>query len=125
MKKLILALFILCILTACSGNADGAAKATEAYLAAMGAKDSAKLSSLSCADWEQQAQMELDSFSAVDIKVEGVACKQTGTDGDTTLVQCQGKLVATYNNEDQEFDLSTRTYTVVQQGGEWLVCGAK
>ena len=38
---------------------------------------------------------------------------------------CKGKIVATYNNEDQELDLSVRTYQVVQEGGEWLVCGVR
>lgn len=126
MKRIVLAAFILLLLTACSGGgADAPAKAVEAYLAAMGAKDAATLSSLSCAEWEPVAQMELDSFSAVEITIEGVACQQVGTEGESTLVQCQGKLLATYNDENQEFDLSTRTYKVVQQGGEWLVCGTK
>ena len=35
----------------------------------------------------------------------------------------QGKIIATYNNEDQVLDISVRTYQVVQQGGESLVCG--
>jgi hypothetical protein len=33
--------------------------------------------------------------------------------------------MATYNGEDQALDLSVRTYQVVQQGGEYLVCGYK
>ena len=38
---------------------------------------------------------------------------------------CNGNIVATYNNEDQQLDLSVRTYQVVQEGGEWLVCGTR
>jgi hypothetical protein len=58
-------------------------------------------------------------------RLEGLACEQTGTDGDTALVLCNGNIVATYNNEDQQLDLSVRTYQVVQEGGEWLVCGTR
>jgi len=75
--------------------------------------------------WEDDALLELDSFQAVTTKLDGLACQQTGTDGDTSLVLCKGKIVATYNNEDQDLDLSVRTYQVVQQDGDWLVCGTR
>lgn len=113
-------------LTACSaGNQDAPAKAVEDYLNALVAKDADRLSTLSCGEWEDDALLELDSFQAVTARLEGVACEQTGTDGDTALVLCKGNIVATYNNEDQELDLSVRTYQVVQEGGEWLVCGVR
>ncbi len=113
-------------LTACaSGNDNAPAKAVEDYLNALVAKDANRLSTLSCGDWEDDALLELDSFQAVTARLEGPACEQTGTDGDTALVLCKGKIVATYNNEDQELDLSVRTYQVVQEGGEWLVCGVR
>jgi len=67
--------------------------------------------------------MELDSIQVVETRLEGLACTQTGTDGDIALVACQGKIIATFENEDQELDLSLRTYQVVQQGGEYLVWG--
>jgi hypothetical protein len=40
-------------------------------------------------------------------------------------VLCNGKIIATYDTEDQELDLSVRTYQVVEEGGEWLVCGVR
>ena len=127
MRKIFL-LLILVILTnllsACaSKNNDAPAKAVEDYLNALVAKDSDRLTTLSCSDWEDDALLELDSFQAVTTKLDGLACTQTGTDGDTALVLCKGKIIATYNNENQELDLSTRTYQVVQQDGDWLVCG--
>jgi hypothetical protein len=57
--------------------------------------------------------------------LENLTCTTTGTEGATTQVSCQGKIVATYNNEDQQLDLSVRVYQVVQQGDEYLVCGYK
>lgn len=123
---LILAIVSTLFLSACAPKSSNApAKAVEDYLNALVAKDSNRLTTLSCKDWEDGALLELDSFQAVITKLDGMACTQTGTDGDTALVLCKGKIIATYNNENQELDLSTRTYQVVQQGGDWLVCGTR
>lgn len=122
--KLTLIVSVLALLLAACGTAtDPSAAAVESYLNALVNKDSSTLSSLSCADWEPSALLELDSLQAVETRLEGLTCAVEGTDGDTTLVVCQGKILATYNNEDQELDLSVRTYQVVEQGGEFLVCG--
>jgi len=99
------------------------AATVQAYIQALIGKDKNHLSALSCADWEPTALQEMDSFQAVKTRLEGLSCKVSGTDGATTLVKCQGKIVATYNGEDQPLDLSVRTYQVVQQGGEFVVCG--
>ena len=100
-----------------------AAKVVEDYLQGIVSKDVNKVSTLSCKDWEAQAIQLLDSFQAVDAKLDGVACTQSGTDGGNALVKCTGKIVITYNNENQELDLSARTFQVAQSGGDWLVCG--
>lgn len=130
MRKFFLILIVVIVanlfLSACASKSDDApAKAVEDYLNALIAKDSDRLTTLSCSDWEDDALLELDSFQAVTTKLDGLACTQTGTDGDTALVLCKGKIIATYNNEDQELDLSVRTYQVVQEGGDWLVCGTR
>lgn len=130
MRKFTLILFILLMVTrllaACAAtNDDAPARAVEDYLNALVAKDADRLSTLSCGEWEDDALLELDSFQAVTARLEGLACEQIGTDGATALVLCNGKIVATYNDEDQELDLSVRTYQVVQEGGEWLVCGTR
>lgn len=119
-------LMVTLLLAACAANDAGApARAVEDYLNALVAKDADRLSTLSCAEWEDDALLELDSLQAVTARLEGVACEQTGTDGETALVLCAGSIIATYDNEDQELDLSTRTYQVVQEGGAWLVCGVR
>ena len=113
-------------LTACaSNNGNPPVKAVEDYLNALVAKDADRLSTLSCGEWEDDALLELDSFQAVNTRLEDVACQQTGNDGSTALVLCNGKIIATYDTEDQELDLSVRTYQVVEEGGEWLVCGVR
>ena len=128
MKKINLVVIVLCILAltlaSCGSKSSNSAAQTVAdYITALVNKDSATLSSLSCADWETSAQLELDSLQAVETRLEGLSCAVEGTDGATSQVNCQGKIIATYNNEDQEIDLSVRTYQVVQQGGDYLVCG--
>jgi len=129
-RKFFLILIVVIVanlfLSACASRSnDAPAKAVEDYLNALVAKDSDRLTTLSCGDWEDDALLELDSFQAVTTKLDGLACTQTGSDGDTALVLCKGKIIATYNNEDQELDLSVRTYQVVQEGGDWLVCGTR
>ncbi len=130
MRKFALMVILLCVsalvLSACGSKVgDPAAKAVVDYLNALTAKDSTKLSALSCKDWESDALMELDSLQAVKTRLEGLTCQSSGTNGSTTQVNCQGKLVATYNGEDQTLDIASRTYQVEQQGGEYLVCGYK
>lgn len=123
---ILVCLGILAVLLSACGSAassDPAARAVETYLEMLVAKDSSRLASLSCAVWESTAIMELDSLQAVETRLEGLACRTTGADGGTTLVSCDGKIVATYDTEDQELDLSVRTYHVVKEGGEYLVCG--
>lgn len=129
MRKLLLILSIMIfanvLLTACASNTDAPAKAVEDYLIALVAKDEDRLSTLVCGAWEEDALIELDSFQAVTARLEDAACTQTGTDGDTVLVHCTGKIIASYDNEDQELDLSVRTYQVTQEAGDWLVCGTR
>ncbi len=127
-KKLYLTLFILLctlILSACGPAKDPAAGAAESYINALVNKDINRMSALSCAAWELDARMEFDSFQSIATRLDGLSCAAVSTDQDTTLVKCQGKIIATYENEDQEFDLSVRAYQIVNQGGNFLVCGYK
>ena len=115
------------LLSACSSsaNSNGAKDAVEGYVNALASNNEASLSALSCADWESSALTELDSLQAVTAKLDGFSCQQSGTDGSTALVNCKGKMILSYNGENQELDLSTRTYKVVEQNGNWLVCGVQ
>lgn len=123
---LLVGVFTILALAACKSNAESApVRTVEDYLTALVEKDANRLTTLSCGDWEDDALLAMDSFQAVATRLEGLACEQTGTDGDTALVLCKGNIVATYNNEDQQMDLSVRTYQVVQEDGEWLVCGTR
>ena len=114
---------LLVLLSACGGGTDQAAAAVEEYLTALVGKDSDTISSLSCADWELQALLELDSFQAVETRLDGMACTSVKEEDGTSSVNCTGNILATYSGEESKFDLSGRTYVVIEQGGEYLVCG--
>lgn len=131
MRKLFLTLFMVLIATlllaacASASNSEAPAKAVEDYWNVIAAKDAKRLPTLVCGDWEDDALTVLDSLQAVSARLEDVSCTQTGTDGDTALVNCTGKMVLTYDTEDQEIDLAVFTYEVTQEGGDWLVCGTR
>ncbi len=119
----VLILIIIFLLSGCKSEQNGATKAVEAYIQALSNKDSIKISSLSCADWEQNAILEVDSLTGVGSKVANLKCDQTGQTGSDTYVSCTGTLDLDYNGEGQQIDLSTRTYIARQEDGEWRVCG--
>lgn len=110
----------------CSGQkSSGAAKAIESYLTAIVARNVDQATALACKEYADAAMTDVDSFAAVTPRLEGLACQESGKDSSAALVTCKGKIIATYNNEDQEISLEGRTYKVVEQGGEWLMCGYK
>jgi len=122
---ILLSIIMIFVLGACEQGGGPAAQTVEAYLKSLVAQDGATISNLSCSEWESQALMEMDSFQAVKPTLVGMACSQTGEDGNAALVDCEGKIVTTYDTEVREFDLSIRTYKVQKEGGEWRVCGYK
>ena len=125
-RIMVLGCALTLFVAACNGASSSTSSpesAVESYLKALVGKDSTSLSTLSCADWEPGALMELDSLQAVDVRLDGLSCAKAGSDGEFTLVNCQGKIIATYNGEDQNIELSTRNYQVLEQNGEYLVCG--
>jgi len=127
MHKLTLLVIIpvLLLLSACQPQKEPAASVVENYLTAIVNKDGDRISILSCADWVDSAMLDLDAFQGVQARLDGMQCSVTGTEGDLTLVKCQGAIIATYNNEDQTFNLNARTYQLKQFNGDWLVCGAQ
>ena len=56
-------------------------------------------------------------------RLEGLNCQAQETGEAAASVTCQGQIIATYGAEDQQFDLSKRTYQVQKEGSDWLVCG--
>ena len=119
-----LAVFLLLagLLAACGPTKHPAVTTVEAYLQALVDKDETRLVSLACPDYEETALLELDSFSLVKTRLDSLECQAKAQD-DSATVTCQGKILATYGTEDQQFDLSGRVFQVKNEGGDWLVCG--
>jgi hypothetical protein len=114
------------VLSACKPTpADDPASAIENYWKALVAKDSARLSGLSCAAFELEALTTLDSFKSVEVKVENLACNAADKNDTSATVKCSGKITASYGAENLVIDLSARTYSAVEESGDWRMCGEK
>ena len=100
-----------------------AAQAAEAYLKALAGKDENAFSQWICPNWEMDAFLEFDAYSGMETQLDHVACSQTGTQDGAALVSCQGKILLSYGAEQQQVDLSQRTYRLVSQSSNWQVCG--
>jgi hypothetical protein len=118
--RFVILLIFLVSLAGCS-QSGGPVAAIESYLRARVESDSNKLRVLSCAEWEAQAMIQADSFKSMDAKIDTMTCSESGTDGDATLVACEGKIITTYNGESREWPLGK--YRAVQEDGEWKMCG--
>lgn len=115
--------FLTAGLASCAPARTASSRAVEGLLQALVERDEARFTTLTCPVYEAQALVEYDSFGLVRSELNGVACAVTGGEGNTSLVRCTGSIDATYGNEVRRFDLTARTYQVVQSGGDWLVCG--
>jgi hypothetical protein len=122
-KILVWTLALSILLSSCSNLDDSASQAIEAYIQALVDQDRQRISTISCAAWEANALTELDSFTAITVALQDLACENTGIDGETSLIECSGKIVANYGNEVLEIDLSERIYQAVKEAGEWRMCG--
>ncbi|MEA3327009.1 MAG: hypothetical protein U9R53_06835 [Chloroflexota bacterium] len=114
---------LILILTACAVSSDTPAQTVELYYQALVEKDQERLVNLSCSEWEATALLTLDSFSNVDASLVDVACETTEDEGTAAKVTCEGAISATYDGEAREFPLSGQYYRVIQEGGEWRMCG--
>jgi hypothetical protein len=123
-RILLFLMVLLLIISSCSSeSANNAPGAVEAYLGALVTKDENQMINQSCADWESQAKLELNSFAAVEASLENLNCEISGQAGDYILVDCRGIIIANYGAEVLEIDLQERTFQVLQEGDEWRMCG--
>ncbi len=128
-KTLAVLTTLVLILAACGGPTGTPAPAApvasnasvqmiEKYLQAKITGDEKTLRTLLCSFMEKNLEMEATTFlGTTGVKLDGMACAANGAD----KVTCQGKIIADYGQEKNEFPLGT--YTVVQEDGEWKYCG--
>ncbi|MBL1197428.1 MAG: hypothetical protein HND51_24055 [Chloroflexi bacterium] len=120
-KRIILLTLFALLLTACASSAaGGGALAVENYLNALIAKDADAVINGSCLEWESGAQADIDSFLTVEASLtEDFACADSGPN----QVECSGAILFTYGDEVQELLLEGTVYSVVEEAGEWRMCG--
>jgi hypothetical protein len=116
MKKIVYLALLVPILMACGGSGGGDPSQTvESYLQAKADADAETIRQLLCSEMEAVLERESRTFESVsDVQIEGMACEQVG---ESQVITCQGKIVATYGTEDTEFPLAS--YRVVEEDGEW------
>jgi hypothetical protein len=111
------------ILSACQ-PANSPADAIENYLTALANKDQTAAVSYSCAEWEQDALAEGSSFINVEVTLENLSCQVDNETATEAEVSCRGKYLFSYDaGEDQELDLSGRSFSAILEAGEWRMCG--
>lgn len=120
MKQTLLLSFLILLLAACGGAGAGdPAQTVEQYMQAKADSDGNTIRALLCSEMEHLLERESRAFESVsDVQVVDMACTR---DGNSDVVRCQGRILATYGTEDTEFPLTS--YRVVQEDGEWKWCG--
>src|SRR5688572_24314192 len=119
-KKVFWMMLFACFLTACTPAQTPASMTVESYLRALSDKDEALMLSQICADYEFDALLEFDALAQVETELKDVSCQQVDTDGNAALVTCTGSIVSNYGSELFSYDLTGRTYKVVEDGDNWL-----
>jgi hypothetical protein len=110
---------------ACSQVGDEPARIVEIYYQALVDKAQARMLIYSCATWETTAILEYDSFISVKTDLVDFTCQSILQEDNFTYVTCEGAISASYDGEIRKFPLDEQTFIVVNQGGEWFMCGYK
>lgn len=122
----LLLLIIVLLVSGCGGVAESdPAEATMQYLQALAEQDKTKVLNLSCKEWEEQSAMEVDALLSVGSELVNLSCEVMGEVGEDKLVQCNGELRLTYQDEIRSIDLSRRVYSMRMEDGSWRVCSYK
>jgi len=125
-NRFLLLLIFAIFVSGCGGVAENApAEATMHYLQALAEQDKTKVTTLSCKEWEEQSAMEVDALLSVNSELVDLSCEVMGEDGEDKLVQCNGELRLTYQDEIRTIDLSRRVYSMRMEDGSWRVCSYK
>lgn len=128
MKKIIVFAILAAIVLgigACGKKDDSSAaiRPVEAFYKGIVSQDRDSVSNVACADWEKDALREVDAFMGVKSELKDFSCKITETTDDTAIVNCSGKIAASYGAEVTDFPLEGRNHRVIKEQGEWHICG--
>ena len=123
-RNVTLLIIIMMLLISCSEKIESpAVSAVERYYLAIIQQSQDDLAKDVCSDFEATAKTELDSYKGVKTELSDFACTESDKSDQQATVKCTGKIVATYGNEKMDFPIEGRAHKVVNQSGDWLVCG--
>ena len=118
-------LFIFGLIISACAQQPPAAQVVETYFNAIVEQNDALIPQIVCEEWQFDAYLEMDSFLAVNPVLEDLSCTVISEDQNSAIVNCQGSILATYNEEQQKIDLSNRNFIVRKEANEWLICGQR
>ncbi|HET58833.1 MAG TPA: hypothetical protein ENN32_00490 [Chloroflexi bacterium] len=116
-------LFIFGLIISACAQQPPAVQVVETYFNAIVEQNDALIPQIVCEEWQFDAYLEMDSFLAVNPVLEDLSCTVVSEDQNSAIVNCQGSILATYNEEQQKIDLSNRNFIVRKEANEWLLCG--
>ena len=125
LKSFLIMLILIFMSIGCNKTVRSPKDTIESYLESLVNQNVDTAVSLSCKQWEAEAQKEVESLLSVNASLEGVLCQTDSELENNAVVSCRGKIKLTYENEIQEIDLSKRPYQLVFENGEWLICQNK
>jgi outer membrane lipoprotein-sorting protein len=114
-------LILAAIVLASCASENNTVSIVETYLHAIVDNDVERLAELTCAEAESDAITAATSFKGTDAEIQGMQCSVSEVNEGYNIVECQGKIVVSYQAELREFPLSR--YRVIQQDDVWRVCG--
>lgn len=116
---ILLFLSIVSLLSGCAS--DDPTTTVQAYLEARVEADAVQMQQLACADFEDQARLQAESFRALNAELQDVSCETVSQTDSEATVRCDGQIVTSYDGENREFPL--KMYSLVQSRAGWLMCG--
>ena len=116
-------ILIFGFLSGCGKNQTLASQSVEEFFQAIVEKNQGLLVSKVCASYELDAMMDFNTFAIVKTSLENFSCQTTGENETGYDVRCEGSLNANFGDELRIFELSNRTYQVIEENGNWLICG--
>ena len=115
---LLLSLILIGLVVAGCASSDNPVQVVEDYFTAIINDDVEQLAALTCSAHEAEAVTAATSFRNTGAELQDMQCSLTP---DSNIVQCQGKIVVSYQAELREFPLGS--YRIEQEGDTWRVCG--
>jgi uncharacterized protein YcfL len=113
------------LLVGCSSATEQASDAVlNYYNALVNTTENTSVSSLVCADFEAQAQVDADSFGLVEAELRNARCEVTNETDVRADVRCEGTINVTYDGESNTLmDFSDYVFVVEKEDNQWLMCG--